>query len=136
MRLQENINRIRQVMRLNEQTSEIKAKASVDGSINFFDLPNEKVYRYKLNAKVTDKYSIDVMVKSLDDTTGDLTYINPQSEEEETYTIPVDELNKIKEDVSKKQTINNIFSFKKLTKTIYINLVFIEEKRLQVVKLR
>ena len=134
MRLQENINRIRQVMRLNEQTSEIKAKASVDGSINFFDLPNEKVYRYKLNAKVTDKYSIDVMVKSLDDTTGDLTYINPQSEEEETYTIPVDELNKIKEDVSKKQTINNIFSFKKLTKTIYINLVFIEEKRLQVVK--
>ena len=134
MRLQENINRIRQVMRLNEQTSEIKAKASVDGSINFFDLPNEKVYRYKLNAKVTDKYSIDVIVKSLDDTTGDLTYINPQSEEEETYTIPVDELNKIKEDVSKKQTINNIFSFKKLTKTIYINLVFIEEKRLQVVK--
>ena len=134
MRLHENINRIRQVMRLNEQTSEIKAKASVDGSINFFDLPNEKVYRYKLNAKVTDKYSIDVMVKSLDDTTGELVYINPQSEEVETYTIPVDELNKIKEDTPKKQTINNIFSFKKLTKTIQINLVFIEEKRIQVVK--
>lgn len=134
MRLHENINRIRQVMRLDEQTSEIKAKASIDGSINFFDLPNEKVYRYKLNAKVTDKYSIDVMVKSLDDTTGDLAYINPQSEEVETYTIPVDELNKIKEDIPKKQTINNIFSFKKLTKTIQINLVFIEEKRLQVVK--
>lgn len=134
MRLHENISRIKQVMGLNEQTSEIKAKASVDGLINFFDLPNEKVYRYKLNAKVTDKYSIDVMVKSLDDTTGDLTYINPQSEEVETYTIPVDELNKIKEDIPKKQTINNIFSFKKLTKTIQINLVFIEEKRLQVVK--
>ena len=134
MRLQENINRIRQVMRLNEQTSEIKAKASIDGSINFFDLPNEKVYRYKLSAKVTDNYSIEIMVKSLDDVTGDLVYINPQSEEEEKYTIPVDDLNKIKEDVSKKQTINNIFSFKKLTKTIYINLVFIEEKKIQVVK--
>ena len=134
MRLQENINRIRQVMRLNEQTSEIKAKASIDGSINFFDLPNEKVYMYKLSAKVTDNYSIEIMVKSLDDVTGDLVYINPQSEEEEKYTIPVDDLNKIKEDVSKKQTINNIFSFKKLTKTIYINLVFIEEKKIQVVK--
>jgi len=133
MNLQEHINRIRQVMMLNEQTSEIKAKASVDGSINFFDLPNEKVYRYKLNAKVTDKYSIDVMVKSLDDTTGDLAYINPQSEEVETYTIPVDELNKIKEDIPKKQTINNIFSFKKLTKTIQINLVFIEEKTIKIV---
>ena len=121
-------------MRLNEQTSEIKAKASIDGSINFFDLPNEKVYRYKLSAKVTDNYSIEIMVKSLDDVTGDLVYINPQSEEEEKYTIPVDDLNKIKEDVSKKQTINNIFSFKKLTKTIYINLVFIEEKKIQVVK--
>lgn len=132
-------NIIRRILReevqgLNEQTSEIKAKASVDGSINFFDLQNERVYRYKLNAKVTDSYSINVNVKSLDDTTGELVYINPQSEEEESYTIPVDELNKIKNEVSNKQTIPNIFSFKKLAKTIYINLVFIEEKRLQVVK--
>ena len=106
-------NIIRRILReevqgLNEQTSEIKAKASVDGSINFFDLINEKVYRYKLSARVTDNYSIDIMVKSLDDTTGDLVYINPQSEEEEKHTIPVDELNKIKEEVSKKQTISNI----------------------------
>ena len=132
-------NIIRRILReevqsLNEQTSEIKAKASVDGSINFFDLQNERVYRYKLNAKVTDSYSINVNVKSLDDTTGELVYINPQSEEEESYMIPVDELNKIKNEVSNKQTIPNIFSFKKLTKTIYINLVFIEEKRLQIVK--
>ena len=133
MNLNEHIKRIKQVMRLNEQTSEIKAKASLDGSINFFDLSKERVYRYKLNAKVTDKTSIDIKVKSLDDSTGDLTYVNPQSDEEETYTIPVEQLDKIKEDASKKQTINNIFSFKKLGKTIEINLVFLEEKVLKIV---
>jgi hypothetical protein len=133
MNLNEHIKRIKQVMRLNEQTSEIKAKASLDGSINFFDLSKERVYRYKLNAKVTDKTSIDIKVKSLDDSTGDLTYVNPQSDEEETYTIPVEQLDKIKEDASKKQTINNIFSFKKLGKTIEINLVFLEEKVIKIV---
>lgn len=133
MNLKENINRIRQMMRLNEQTSEIKAKESIDGSINFFDLQNEKVYRYKLNAKVSDNYSIDIKVKSLDDTTGNLVYVNPQSEDEESYDIPIDELDKIKNEVSKKQTIYNIFSFKRLTKTIQINLIFVEEKVIKIV---
>ena len=133
MNLNENIKRIKQVMGLNEQTSEIKAKASIDGSINFFDLSKERVYRYKLNAKVTDKMSTDIKLKSLDDETGDLVYINPQSDEEETYTIPVEQLNKIKEDVPKKQTIDNIFSFKKLGKTIQIDLIFVEEKVIKIV---
>ena len=133
MNLNENIKRIKQVMRLNEQTSEIKAKASIDGSINFFDLSNERVYRYKLNAKVTDNYSIDIKLKSLDDATGDLVYINPQSDEEETYTLPVEQLNKIKEYAPKKQTIDNIFSFKKLGKTIQIDLIFVEEKVIKIV---
>ncbi len=133
MNLNENIKRIKQVMGLNEQTSEIKAKASIDGSINFFDLSKERVYRYKLNAKVTDKMSTDIKLKSLDDETGDLVYINPQSDEEETYTIPVEQLNKIKEDAPKKQTIDNIFSFKKLGKTIQIDLIFVEEKVIKIV---
>ncbi len=61
MNLIEQISRIQSMMGVvNEQTSEIKAKASIDGSINFFDLQNEKVYRYKLNAKVSDSYSIDI----------------------------------------------------------------------------
>jgi hypothetical protein len=134
MDLQENIHRIKTVMGLYEQTTEIKAKASVEGLINFFDGPNQKVYRYKLTAKVSDKNSIDIFVKSLDDTTGDLTFLNPQTDEVETQQIPVDQLFKIKEDVPKKRDINNIFSFKKFTKTIEINLVFVEEKRIQIVK--
>jgi hypothetical protein len=52
----------------------------------------------------------------------------------ESQQIPVDQLFKIKEDVSKKRDINNIFSFKKFTKTIEINLVFVEDKRIQFVK--
>jgi hypothetical protein len=134
MNLQENIHRIKQMMGLYEQTSEIKAKASVEGLINFFDGPNQKVYRYKLTAKVSDNHSIDIFVKFLDDTTGDLTFLNPQTDEVESQQIPVDQLFKIKEDVSKKRDINNIFSFKKFTKTIEINLVFVEEKRIQFVK--
>jgi hypothetical protein len=131
--IREHITRIKQIL-LNEQVSEITAKASVDGFINFFDKTNEKVYRYKLNARITSNQSIDVFVKSLNDKTGDLIFINPQSEEEESYVIPMEQLEKIKSDSPKKQTIQNIFNFKKFGKTITINLIFVEEKRFSIVR--
>jgi hypothetical protein len=119
-------------MRLNEETTDIKAKASIEGLINFFDVDNKKVYRYQLQANVDDDYSVDIFVKSVNDTTGDLTYINPQDDSEETQQIPIDQLNQIKQDSPNKRDFNNIFSFKKLTKNIQINLVFVEEKQLQI----
>jgi hypothetical protein len=119
-------------MRLNEETTDIKAKASIEGLINFFDVDNKKVYRYQLQANVDDDYSVDIFVKSVNDTTGDLTYINPQDDSEETQQIPIDQLNQIKQDSPNKRDFNNIFSFKKLTKNIQINLVFVEERQLQI----
>jgi hypothetical protein len=133
MNLQENIHRIKSMMGLYEQTSEIKVKASIEGLINFFDPANKKVYRYQLQAKVDEKTSVNIFVKSIDDITGSLTYINPEDDTEETQQIPVDELNKIKLDSPKKMDINNILSFRKYLKTIEINLIFVEEKQLQIV---
>jgi len=43
MNLQENIHRIKKMMGLYEQSEEIKAKATIKGVINFFDLKIEKV---------------------------------------------------------------------------------------------
>lgn len=134
MNLQENIQRIKSMMGLKEQSTGIKAKASLEGLINFFDLENEKVYRYEVVAKVDDEMVLDIFVKSLDDTTGDMVYLDPQDESEETYTIPIEELNQIKEKSPLKQDITNIFSFKKLTKTIEIDLIFVEESVLRVMK--
>jgi hypothetical protein len=134
MNLQENIQRIKSMMGLKEQSTGIKAKASLEGLINFFDLENEKVYRYEVVAKVDDEMVLDIFVKSLDDTTGDMVYLDPQNESEETYTIPIEKLNEIKEKSPLKKDINNIFSFKKLTKTIEINLIFVEESVLRVMK--
>lgn len=121
------------MMGLYEQTSEIKVKASIEGLINFFDPANKKVYRYQLQAKVDEKTSVNIFVKSIDDITGSLTYINPEDDTEETQQISVDELNKIKLDSPKKMDINNILSFRKYLKTIEINLIFVEEKQLQIV---
>jgi hypothetical protein len=132
MNLQEQISRIQSMMRLNEETTDIKAKASIEGLINFFDVDNKKVYRYQLQANIDGDYSVDIFVKSVNDTTGDLTYINPQDDSEETQQIPIDQLNQIKQDSPNKRDFNNIFSFKKLTKDIQINLVFVEEKQLQI----
>ena len=120
------------MMRLNEQTTDIKVKASIEGLINFFDVDNKKVYRYRLEANVDNDYSINIFVKSINDTTGDLTYINPQDDSEETQQIPIDQLNQIKKDSPNKRDFDNIFSFKKATKDIEINLVFIEERQLQI----
>jgi hypothetical protein len=132
MNLQEQISRIQSMMRLNEETTDIKAKASIEGLINFFDVDNKKVYRYQLQANVDGDYTVDIFVKSINDTSGDLTYINPQDDSEETQQIPIDQLNQIKQDSPNKRDFNNIFSFKKLTKEIQINLVFVEEKQLQI----
>jgi hypothetical protein len=132
MNLQEQISRIHSMMRLNEQNTNIKAKASIEGLINFFDADNKKVYRYQLQANVDGDYTVNIFVKSVNDTTGDLTYINPQDDSEETQQIPIEQLNQIKKDSPNKRDFDNIFSFKKLTKDIQINLVFVEEKQLQI----
>ena len=133
MNLQENIQRIQEMMGLYEQISEVKVKASIDGLVNFFDVDNKKVYRYQLKAKAFNS-DFDVFVVSLNDTTGDLTYINPQDDKEETEQISLDKLKNIKENASKKENFKNIFSFKKGLTTVEIDLIFVNEKQLQIVK--
>lgn len=122
------------MMGLYEQSEEIKAKASIKGLINFFDLKNEKVYRYKVVAKVDDDLSFNVFVRKFDDTNGEIVFINPQDESEETMTIPIEKINEIKQKAPLKENIYKILSFKKLTKEINVNLMFYEESTLSVVK--
>lgn len=122
------------MMGLYEQSEEIKAKASIKGLINFFDLKNGKVYRYKVVAKVDDDLSFNVFVRKFDDTNGEIVFINPQDESEETMTIPIEKINEIKQKAPLKENIYKILSFKKLTKEINVNLMFYEESTLSVVK--
>jgi hypothetical protein len=133
MNLQENIQRIKEMMNLYEQSNEIKIKPSVKGNINFFDKDNKKVYIYRVQARVENGISMNIFIKSFDDTNGNMTFINPQDESEEEVTIPMEKINEMRQKAPLKQNITNIYNFKKLTKQIEIDLIFIDEKTLNIV---
>ena len=120
-------------MNLYEQSNEIKIKPSVKGNINFFDKDNKKVYIYRVQARVENGISMNIFIKSFDDTNGNMTFINPQDESEEEVTIPMEKINEMRQKAPLKQNITNIYNFKKLTKQIEIDLIFIDEKTLNIV---
>ena len=60
IKLIEELQRNKELMGLNEETSPIHVSVSKDGGLNFWDLKDKKVYRYKLVAVVGGKKSIDI----------------------------------------------------------------------------
>jgi hypothetical protein len=132
IKLIEELQRNKELMGLNEDTSPIKLSVSKDGTVNFFDLKNKKVYRYKLVAVVGGKKSIDIQVKSIDLTEGTITYINPDTNEESTDKIE----DKAKEDIinnyMNKEDINNLAETRAKGFKVIINLIFVGEEPLKI----
>ena len=59
--LLEEILRIKKIMILEEEKTPIKLSVSSDGLVNFFDIENFKVYRYKLVANAGNR-TIDIKI--------------------------------------------------------------------------
>ena len=123
---------IRHILR--EETTPIKVEASIQGVINFYDLDNRKVYRYKVLARAGKKYRFDVFVKSFDETNGEFVYTDPTDNTIGSYTFPLDKLNEIKQQSTLKNNITNIFNFKTKGMKVEIDLIFVEESPIRLTK--
>jgi hypothetical protein len=130
IKLIEELQRNKELMGLNEETSPIHISVSKDGTVNFWDLKDKKVYRYKLVAVVAGKKTIDIQVKSIDLTEGTITYINPDTNEESTDKIEDKAKEGIINNYMNKEDINNLAETKAKGFKVIINLIFVEEQPL------
>ena len=132
IKLIEELQRNKELMGLNEETSPIHISVSKDGTVNFWDLKTKKVYRYKLVAVVGGKKSIDIEVKSIDLTEGTITYLDPNANEEATDKINDDAKENIINNYINKEDINNLAETKARGFKVIINLVFVGEEPLKI----
>jgi hypothetical protein len=132
IKLIEELQRNKQLMGLNEDISPIHISVSKDGTVNFFDLENKKVYRYKLVAVVGGKKSIDIKVKSIDLTEGTITYVDPKDDKEVTDKVNEDAKQSIINNYMNKEDINNLAETRAKGFKVIINLIFVEEQPLNV----
>ena len=132
IKLIEELQRNKELMGLNEETSPIHISVSKDGTVNFWDLKTKKVYRYKLVAVVGGKKSIDIKVKSIDLTEGTITYLDPNANEEATDKINDDAKENIINNYMNKEDINNLAETKARGFKVIINLVFVGEEPLKI----
>ena len=128
IKLIEELQRNKELMGLNEETSPIHVSVSKDGGLNFWDLKDKKVYRYKLVAVVGGKKSIDIKVKEINLTEGTITYLDPNDDEEATNKISDDAKENIINNYMNKQDINNLVETKVKGFKVIINLIFIGEE--------
>ena len=131
IKLIEELQRNKELMGLNEDTSQIHVSVSKDGTVNFWDVDKKKVYRYKLVAVVGGKKSIDIKVKSIDLTEGTITYLDPNANEEATDKINDDAKENIINNYMNKEDINNLAETKARGFKVIINLVFVGEEPLR-----
>ena len=122
-KLIEELFRNKELMGLNEDTTPPShVSVSKDGTVNFFDLEDKKVYRYKLVAKALGK-TMEIVVKSIDLNTGSITFINPDTEKEETEIITQEAKDRIIEGYRNKQNFEDLHTLrvKGLKVTISLN---------------
>lgn len=132
IKLIEELQRNKELMGLNEETSQIHVSVSKDGTVNFWDVDKKKVYRYKLVAVVGGKKSIDIKVKTINLTESTIIYINPNTNEEETNKINEDAKENIINNYMNKKDINNLTEIKNNGLKVIINLIFIGEEILKI----
>jgi hypothetical protein len=132
IKLIEELQRNKELMGLNEDTSPIHVSVSKDGGLNFWDLKDKKVYRYKLVAVVGGKKSIDIIVKEINLTEGTMTYMDPKTNEEATNKINDDAKENIINNYMNKQDINNLVETKVKGFKVIINLIFIGEEPINI----
>ena len=77
----EEITRNKELMGLNEDTTPSKVSVSSDGIVNFWDLGEKKVYRYRLVATTKVTKDMDVKVKSINIEDGTIEYVDPEKGE-------------------------------------------------------
>ena len=131
IKLIEELQRNKELMGLNEDTSPIHVSVSKDGTVNFWDVDKKKVYRYKLVAVVGGKKSIDIKVKTINLTEGTIIYINPKTNKEETNKINDEAKENIINNYMNKEDINNLAETKARGFKVIINLVFVGEEPLR-----
>jgi hypothetical protein len=132
IKLIEELQRNKELMGLNEDTSPIHVSVSKDGGLNFWDLKDKKVYRYKLVAVAGGKKSIDIKVKEINLTEGTITYMDPKTNEEATNKINDDAKENIINNYMNKQDINNLAETKSKGFKVIINLIFIGEEPINI----
>jgi hypothetical protein len=126
-KLIEELYRNKELMGINEDTTPpSNISVSKDGTVNFYDLDAKKVYKYKLVVKAMNR-SFDIIVKSIDLNNGTITYIDPNTEQEETEVINEESKQKIIQNFRNGDDLENIHSFKKKGLNVTINLNFVGE---------
>lgn len=121
------ISKNKKLMGLNEDTHPSKISVSSDGTVNFWDLENKKVYRYKLIATTRITGEIPINVKSINLENKTIEYFEPEKNELKVDTINDETKKNIIENYKNKSDIENLYSFKHNGVSVTINLKFIEE---------
>ena len=121
----EEITRNKELMGLNEDTTPSKVSVSSDGIVNFWDLGEKKVYRYRLVATTKVTKDMDVKVKSINIEDGAIEYVDPEKGEIKVEKITEDAKNNIINNYKSGKDIENLHSFKERGFNVTIKLEFV-----------
>jgi hypothetical protein len=128
----EEITRNKELMGLNEDTTPSKVSVSSDGIVNFWDLGEKKVYRYRLVATTKVTKDMDVKVKSINIEDGTIEYVDPEKGEIKVEKITEDAKNNIINNYKSGRDIENLHSFKERGFNVTIKLEFVEVQPLNI----
>lgn len=126
------ISRNKRLMGINEDTPPSKVSVSSDGIVNFWDLTEKKVYRYRLVATTKVTKDMDVKVKSINIEDGTIEYVDPQKEEIKVDKITDEAKNNIINNYKNGKDIENLHSFKEKGFNVTIKLEFIETQPINI----
>ena len=126
------ISRNKKLMGINEDTPPSKVSVSSDGIVNFWDLTEKKVYRYRLVATTKVTKDMDVKVKSINIEDGTIEYVDPQKEEIKVDKITDEAKNNIINNYKNGKDIENLHSFKEKGFNVTIKLEFIETQPINI----
>lgn len=128
----EELQRNKKLMGLNEDTTPSKVSVSSDGIVNFWDLSEKKVYRYRLVATTKVTKDMDVKVKSINIEDGTIEYVDPEKGEIKVDKITEEAKNNIINNYKNGKDIENLHSFKERGFNVTIKLEFVETQPINI----
>ena len=128
----QEVQRNKKLMGLNEDTTPSKVSVSSDGIVNFWDLSEKKVYRYRLVATTKVTKDMDVKVKSINIEDGTIEYVDPEKGEIKVEKITEEAKNNIINNYKSGKDIENLHSFKERGFNVTIKLEFVEVQPLNI----
>lgn len=123
--LMEELQRNKKLMGLNEETTPSKVSVSSDGIVNFWDLSEKKVYRYRLVAMTKVSKDMDIKVKSINIEDGTIEYVDPEKGDIKVDKITEEAKNNIINNYKNGKDIENLHSFKEKGFNVTIKLQFV-----------